>query len=236
MATLDLLGLDKWPEKRVKCTHELLMEYHDIFSLDGNELGCASQVKHNIKVTNDEPFKEQFRHILPPLLKEVRIHVNDMLQAGAIRPSSSPWCNAVVLIQKKDSGLHFCIDFRKLNVRTKKDSYPLPHIQETLGSLEGSHIFSNFDFKLGFWQVEMDKASRQYTAYTVGSLGFFKCKQMPFRLCNAPMTFQRLMQNCLGELNLTYCQICILSHYLEIKINVCSTNILITIDYVSFCT
>ena len=77
---------------------------------------------HNIKVTNDEPFKEQFRRILPLLLEEVRKHVNDMLQAGAIRPSSSPWCNAVILVQKKDGGLHFCIDFRKLNTRTKKDS------------------------------------------------------------------------------------------------------------------
>ena len=90
MATLDLSGLDKWPEKKAKCAHELLMEYHDIFSLDGNELGYASQVKHNIKVTDDEPFREQFRHILPLLLEEVRTHVNDMLQAGAIRPSSSP--------------------------------------------------------------------------------------------------------------------------------------------------
>ena len=58
MATLDLSGLDKWPEEKVKCTHELLMEYHDIFSLDDNELGCASQVKHSIKVTSEEPFKE----------------------------------------------------------------------------------------------------------------------------------------------------------------------------------
>ena len=146
MATLDLSGLDKWPEEKAKHTHELLMEYHDIFSLDDKELGCASQVKHNIKVTNDEPF----RHILPPLLEEVRTHVNDMLQARAIRPSSSPWCNVVILVQKKDGGLHFCIDFRKLNVRTMKDSYPLPCIQETLESLEGSHIFSSFDFKSDF--------------------------------------------------------------------------------------
>ena len=133
--------------------------------------------------------------------------MNDMLQAGAIRPSSSPWCNAVVLVWKKDGGLCFCIDFRKLNVRTKKDSYPLPHIQETLESLEGSHIFSSFNFKSGFWWVEMDEASKQYTAFTVGSLGFFKCERMPFGLCNTPMTFQRLMQNCLGKLNLTYCLI-----------------------------
>ena len=204
---MDLSGLDKWPEEKAKHAHELLMEYHDFFSLDDNELGCASQVKHSIKVADDKPFKEQFWHIAPPLLEEVRTHVNDMLQAGAIQPSSSPWCNTVILVQKKDGGLHFCIDFRKLNARTKKDSYPLLHIQKTLESLEGSHIFSSFDFKSGFWQVEMDKTSKQHTAFTVGLLGFFKCKCMPFGLCNAPTTFQRLMQNCLGELNLTYCLI-----------------------------
>ena len=60
MATLDLLGLDQWPEEKAEHARELLMEYHDIFSLDDNELGCTSQVKHNIKVTNDEPFKKQF--------------------------------------------------------------------------------------------------------------------------------------------------------------------------------
>ena len=89
----------------MKHTHELLMEYHDIFSLDDNELGCTSQVKHSIKVADDEPFKEWFQCILPPLLEEVRTHVNGMLQAGAIQPSSSPWCNAVILIRKKDGGL-----------------------------------------------------------------------------------------------------------------------------------
>ena len=70
MTTLDLLGLDQWPKEKVGHAHELLMEYHDIFSLDDNELGCASQVKHNIKVTDDEPFKERFQHIPPPLLEE----------------------------------------------------------------------------------------------------------------------------------------------------------------------
>ena len=193
-------------EEKAEHAHELLMEYHDIFSID-NKLGCASQVKHNIKVTDNEPFKERFRRIPPPLLEEVRTHMNDMLQAGAFRPSSSPWCNAVVLVQKKDGGLCFCIDFRKLNVRTKKDSYPSPASKKCWESLEGSRIFSSFDFKSGFWQVEMDEASKQYTAFTMGSLGFFECEHMPFRLCNMPATFQRLMQNCLGELNLTYCLI-----------------------------
>ena len=84
LPSLDLSGLNKWPEEKVKHTHELLREYHDIFSLNDNKLGCASQVKHSFKVTDDEPFKEQFRCILPPLLEEVRTHVNDMLQVGAI--------------------------------------------------------------------------------------------------------------------------------------------------------
>ena len=101
MATLDLSGLDQWPKEKVEYAHKLLMEYHDIFSLNNNELGCTSQVKHNIKVTDDEPFKEQFRCILPPLLEEVRTHVNDMLQAGAIRPSSSPGAMQLSLSRKR---------------------------------------------------------------------------------------------------------------------------------------
>ena len=126
---------------------------------------------------------------------------------SAIYPSQSPWCNIVMLVRKKDGGLLFCINFWKLNVRTKKDSYPLPHIQEVIESLIGAGYISCLDLKMGFWQIAMDKALKQYTAFTVGTLGFFKCECMPFRFCNAPAIFQRLMQNCLGELNLTYCQI-----------------------------
>ena len=87
----------------------------------------------------------------------------------------------------------------------KKDSYLLPRIQEALESLVGAGHFSCLDLKLGFWQIKMEEASKQYTAFTVGNLGFFKCDHMPFGLCNALTTFQQLMQNCLGKLNLIYC-------------------------------
>ena len=130
-----------------------------------------------------------------------------MLEAGAICPSQSPWCNMVVLVQKKDGTLRFCMDFRRLNVRKKKDSYPLPWIQEALENMVGSAHFSSMDFKSGFWQIKMAPGSQQYTAFTVGNLGFYEFTHMPFGLCNAPATFQRLMQNTLGELNLTYCVI-----------------------------
>ena len=130
-----------------------------------------------------------------------------MLESSAIRPSQSAWCNAVVLVRKKDGGLHFCIDFQCLNTRMKKDSYPLPQIQEVLESLVGAGHLSCLDLKSRFWQIKMDEALRQYTAFTMGSLGFFECNRMPFRLCNAPATFQWLMQNCMGELNFIYCLI-----------------------------
>ena len=178
-----------------------------MFSLDKNELGSTNTVKHKIKIDDSKPFKEHFQHIPPPQLAKVRQHTDEMLEAGAIRPSNSPWCNVVVLVCKKDGGLCFCIDFRKLNVKTKKDSYPLPHIQETLDSLVEARVFLTLDLKSRFWQIMMDGESKQYTAFTVGNLGFFKCERMPFGLCNAPATFQRLMQSCLGELNLTYCLI-----------------------------
>ena len=85
----------------------------------------------------------------------------------------------------------------------KKDSYPLPRIQ-VLDSLVGAGHFSCLDLKSGFWQIKMEETSKQYTTFTVGNLGFLKCNCMPFGLCNVLVTFQWLMQNCLGKLNLIY--------------------------------
>ena len=83
----------------------------------------------------------------------------------------------------------------------------MPHICKTLESLAGAAHYSTFDLNSGFWQVPMDEESKQYTAFTLGSMGLYECESMPFGLCNTPPTFQRLMQNCLGKLNLTYCLI-----------------------------
>ena len=127
-----------------------------------------------------------------------------MLDRGAIHPSQFPWCNAVVLVRKNDGSLWFCIDFRCLNAKTKKDAYPLPRMQETMESMVGAWHFSCMDLKSSFWQVKMLEKACQYTAFTVGSMGVYEFLRMLYGLCNAPATFQRLMQNCLGELNLTY--------------------------------
>ena len=206
---LDLSGLNSWPPEVAAEACSLLAEYNDIFSLEKHEIGHTKAVEHKIVLKDLEvaPFKERFRQIPPTQVDEVREHLKFMLDAGSIRPSNSPWCNAVVLVWKKDGTLHFCIDFHCLNTLTRKDSHPLPHICETLESLVGLAYYSTFDLTLGFWQVPMSEESKQYAAFTLGSMGLFECERIPFGLCNAPATFQRLMQNCLGKLNLTYCLI-----------------------------
>ena len=143
------------------------MEHHNIFSLDKNDIGCTDTAEHVIELLDMEPFKERFWRIAPPLVVEVREHIQEMLDGGVICPSQSPWCNAVVLVRKKDGGLRFCIDFRRLNRRTKKDVFPLPKMQETMESMVGAQLFSMMDLKSGFWQVKMAKESQQYTAFTV---------------------------------------------------------------------
>ena len=204
---LDLSGLEAWLPELAVAAWTLLAEYHEVFLLEPSELGCTNSTTHVIKVSDNTLFKEQFRWVPPPLVAEVCTHLQEMVDWGTICPSQSAWCNAVVLVWKKDGGLHFCIDFWCLNIHTKKDSYPLPRIQEALESLVGTGYFSCLDLKSRFWQIKMDESSKQYTAFTIGNLGLFEYDHMPFGLCKAPATFQQLMQNCLGELNLIYCLI-----------------------------
>ena len=102
---LDLSGLDSWAPKFADAACRLLAKYHGVLSLEPAELGCTHSTEHTIKVTDDTPFKERFRQIPPLMVEEVRNHLREMLESSAIRPSQSAWCNAVVLVRKKDSGL-----------------------------------------------------------------------------------------------------------------------------------
>ena len=105
MDKLNLDGLSEWSPRNAAIARELLLSYHDTFALESDELGCTSTIKHEIHLNDNEPFKEHFRCIPLPLLEEVCASLRDMLEAGAIWPSQSPWCNAVVLVQKKDGSL-----------------------------------------------------------------------------------------------------------------------------------
>ena len=202
---LDLSGMSKWPPDLQAKAKALLLSYSDIFSKDEMDLGKTDLVKHHIALTNYTPVKDKYRRIPPHLYEEVRSHLKEMLDLGGIRKSQSPWSSPIVLVRKKDGKLRFCIDLRKLNQRTVRDNYSLPKVEHMLKQLIGSEWFCTLDLKSGYWQVELTEESKPYTAFTCGPLGFFECDKMPFGAANTPATFQRLMENCLGSLNLTWC-------------------------------
>ena len=173
---IDLSGADSWDPKLVEEAKQLFREYAHIFALESLDMGHTSMVKHEIKLDNYTPFKERYRRIPPHLFDEVKNHLKEMIEVGAIRKSNSPWASAVVLVRKRDGSLRFCIDLRKLNARTIRDAYSLPHIDKTLDCLGGAMIFTSLDLKSRYWQVEMEEESKPLTVFTVGPLGFYECE------------------------------------------------------------
>ena len=138
---LDLSGVQAWADQERQEIKDLLTDYHDLFALDDLELGKTSLVKHNIKLTNETPFKERYQRIPPHQYEEVKKHLKEMMETGAIQNLASPWASAVVLVRKKDGSLRFCIVLQKLNARTIKYVYSLPCIEESLYCLNGAQIF-----------------------------------------------------------------------------------------------
>ncbi|KAK3729189.1 hypothetical protein QZH41_008863 [Actinostola sp. cb2023] len=137
--------------------------------------------------------------------KEAEQHVQQMIKDGIIQPSSSAWASPIVLVKKKDGSTRFCVDYRKLNEATIKDSYPLPVADSSFDALSGSQWFSMLDLSSGYWQVAMATEDRENTAFTTGSGGLYQFTVMPFGLVNAPATFERLMDRVLAGLPWDVC-------------------------------
>ena len=147
---LNLEGLESWTGEQQQSAKDLLFDSADIFAKTDLDLGKCNTIKHAIKITDAQPFKERYRRIPPHLYEEVKKHLQEMIEVGAIRKSFSPWASAVVLVGKKMGGLRFCIDLRKLNNRTIKDGYSLPRIEDTLDCLHGAVWFSTLYLKSGY--------------------------------------------------------------------------------------
>ncbi|XP_018371543.1 PREDICTED: RNA-directed DNA polymerase homolog [Trachymyrmex cornetzi] len=135
-----------------------------------------------------------------------------MREQGVIQESVSPWMSPAILVKKKDGTIRFCVDYRKLNAVTKKDSYPLPRIDDIFDQLSGSSWYSTLDLKSGYWQVKIRPEDKEKTAFSVGN-GLWQFKVMPFGLCNAPATFEQVMEQILQELLSKICLV-----YLEYMI------------------
>ena len=195
------VGLTQTQRTRLQA---LLTRYDDIFAYTPDQLGRCSVVKHRIDTGNHPPVRLRSYRTSPPNKEEIDRQIEEMLGNNIISPSVSPWSSPVVLVKKSDGTMRFCIDYRKLNQITRKDSHPLPRITEALDSLGGAHYFSTLDLRSGYWQIEMEDDSKEKTAFITHN-GLYEFNALPFGLCNSPATFQRVMTHVLRGLEWDIC-------------------------------
>lgn len=163
----------------------------------GEKFGCTNLAEHVI-VTNSAPIKQRYYPVSPVIQAHIDKELGEMMAQGIVEKSNSGWSSPILMVKKKDGGYRFCVDYRKLNSVTERDSYPLPYVSSTLDKLRDAHYLSSLDIKSAYWQVPVAEASRPYTAFTVPGRGLYQFKRMPFGLHNAPATWQRLIDRVLG--------------------------------------
>lgn len=195
IATMDLSSLPAGEQGKVR---SLLTKYTSVFSAHDGDLGCTNLIAHDIPLLDGVPVRQRYRRIPPSDYEVVKEHINKLLETQVIRESSSPYASPIVLVKKKDGSLRMCVDYRQLNNKTRKDAFPLPRIEESLDALTGACWFSTMDLASGYNQVPVAEADRPKTAFCT-PFGLFEWNRMPFGLCNAPSTFQRLMQRIFGD-------------------------------------
>ncbi|KAL6456587.1 hypothetical protein MHYP_G00351310 [Metynnis hypsauchen] len=171
----------------------LLRKYSTVFSMHSEDRGRTGIIKHRIRTGDATPIKQRAYRVTPEQRAEIQNQVDELLKADIIEESYSPWAAPVILVRKKDGTWRFCLDYRKLNAVTIKDSHPLPRVDDALDALSGSAWFSTMDLQHGYWQVEVEEQDREKTAFTTGS-GLYHFKVLPMGLTNAPATFLRLME------------------------------------------
>ena len=157
------------------------------------EVGRTDLVQLMINTGEHAPVKQTPRRIPFSLRKKVREMVDEMLDKGIVEHSLSPWASPIVLVSKQDGSTRFCVDYHRLNSITKLDEFPLLRIDDSLDLLSGMKYFSTLDVATGYWQVKISPDSREKTAFVTHE-GLYEFSIMPFGLCNAPVTFQRLME------------------------------------------
>ena len=167
----------------------LLNQYSDVMQ---TKPGRTHLAEHNIETGAARPVKQP-PYCLPHAYQdEVLKELAEMEKEGVIEPSMSEWASPMVLVKKKDGSLKMCVDYRRLNSVSRADAYPMPRIDELIDWLGKAKYISKRNLSRGYWQVPVEAASRDKTAF-VTPQGLFQFRVMPFGLHGAPATFKRLM-------------------------------------------
>jgi hypothetical protein len=184
----------------------LLTRYVDTFSRDEYDVGHTDLVEHYIDTGSHRPIRQQLRRHPIAQLDIIDRQVEDMLEHEFIEPAASPWASNVVLVRKKNGNYRFCVDYRGVNSVTYQDTYPLPHIETCLSSLDGSTWFSTLDLRAGYHNISICESDRDKTAF-ITRRGCWRYKVLPFGLTCAPSVFQRLMDLVLCGLSYETCMV-----------------------------
>ena len=195
---------DATPESATLELQELLLRNRHVFSESEQDLGLTDFVEHHIDTGSAKPVRQPLRRFPPAHVQAISDHVDNMLSQGIIEPASSPWASNVVLVRKKDGTFRCCIDYRQLNNVTRKDAYPLQHIDSCLDAMAEAKWFSTIDLRSSYHQVRMTPEDMDKTAF-ICPRGMYRFRTMPFGLCNAGATFQRLMDVVMSGLHLEIC-------------------------------
>lgn len=178
----------------------LLCDYQSVFSAHDGDLGCTTLIAHEIPLLDETPICQRHRRIPPSEYDAVKAHIQQLLESKVIRDSCSPFASPIVRVRKKDSTIRLCVDYRLLNAKTRKDSFPLPCIEKTLDALSGARWFSTLDLASSYNKVPVAESDDMKTAFCT-PFGLFEFNRMPFGLCNALSTFQSLMERMFGSQN-----------------------------------
>lgn len=162
-------------------------------SCDRDGLGKTTMITHKIDIGNAKPIKHRYHAVSPAVQNKMFDEVDRMLSLGVIEESVSPWSSPVTIVSKANGKARLCLDARRINSLTVKDAYPTPLINGILSRLNETKFISSIDLKDAFWQVELEKSSREITAFTIPGRPLYHFTRMPFGLCNSGQTMCRLM-------------------------------------------
>ena len=181
--------LSHLPSVQRKELAEVITQYREVFP---DVPSKTNLIEHDVDVGDSAPIKQHPYRVSPKKKELLDKGVQYMLKNDIIEESQSNWSSPCILVPKHDSGFRFCTDFRKVNDKTKSDSFPIPRIADCIDQIGNAKFVSTFDMLKGYWQVPLTQRAREISAFVTPS-GLYQYKVMPFGMKNAPATFQRMV-------------------------------------------